>query len=165
MASLFYGLWRYSQELNLKQLLVARSKNDHNTVIYQADKIVNSLFSLDFSGMPIRWYAGVSAFQQGNFQQAKTNFLAAHQVHPFSHQVLNNLGATAWQLADTLESIRWYTRCLDIHPAFEDPRFNLAVIFSNQQKYSAAKDILQPIVYDTIRRREFLAEINRMKKQ
>lgn len=164
-ASLFYGVWRYNHELNLKQLLIARNQEEHTKVITQSEKIVNPWYTLDFSAMPIQWYTGVSAFQQGNFEKAKSHFIAAHAAHPYSHQVLNNLGSTFWQLGDPLESIRWFTKCLSMHPDFEEPRFNLAVIFANQQKYTASEEILQPVVYDTLRRREFLNEIQRMKNQ
>lgn len=163
ICSLGYGLWRYPQEIKIKKLLQARSQQDHTQVLKLKPHLSSSWYSVDFSGMPLAWYGGVAAYELQRYKEALDYFLKAHQAHPFAHQVLNNLGSTYWQLADTALAIQTYERCIALHPAFEEPRFNLAVILANSQNYQQAETILQPVTRDTFKKNDFLNRIEQLR--
>lgn len=165
LAAIVYGTWRYFHEVKLKQLLQARVNGDHAGVLSLLPATASPWYSLDFSATPLAWYGGVAAFELKQYPQALNYFQQAHQVHPYAHQVLNNLGSSYWQLGDTIQAIKWYERCLALHPAFEDPRFNLAVILAGRQEYQKAEKLLIPVTRDTIRKNEFLQIIQEQRNE
>lgn len=69
---------------------------------------------------------GMVTFGQGKFEDAQRWFtLAVHQI-PDDAELWNNLGASVFQSGKPQEAVPFFRKCLELDPANEDAKANLA---------------------------------------
>lgn len=141
--STWIGYSRLIAETRTKKTLIARSNQDWEGVISGIDRAISPFYQIDPTTAPLLWYRGVAHFSQNNINEALTDFLKAHDLHPNHIHVLNNLASCYETLGDHSEAITFYTKALAISPRFEETLINLSAVYYNTKQYKRAYEVIQ----------------------
>ena len=89
--------------------------------------------------IPLHWYQGIAYYMEGNYNEAKENFVLAYDINPYNFNVVNNLASTLVQLQEYEEAVPLYYEALKINPKFEEGMFNVAFSLFQLSDYDAAE--------------------------
>ena len=85
---------------------------------------------------------GESAFESGDFPEARRCFERASSMNPFMIEALVNLSAACWRLGETDDSLSALSRALEIDPNNPSVIINCSRMFKMLGRTEDAKDIL-----------------------
>lgn len=86
---------------------------------------------------------GLSAFDEGNIQNAFVQFQTAMQMDPYNKDVLNSLGLVYIQLEDYNRAAELFLRAVDRDEGFSDSYNNLGVAYIKMKQWDKAIKALQ----------------------
>ena len=119
-------------DFSLSAALLQDRKRNYNSMQRYLQKVNTSVFPLDATATPLKWYQGFAAFYLGNREKAFELFRDAEKENPNHLNVLNDLG-TAWNLSgDPATAEKYYRKALSIQPAYGDAIINLSIIYFNR---------------------------------
>ena len=85
---------------------------------------------------------GVSAIQEGNYDEAKRELELAIQREPLYFAAIGNLGVAYARAGDTPRAIACFQRATDLNPAYEQGHLNLGVLLAASGSLQAADEEL-----------------------
>jgi tetratricopeptide (TPR) repeat protein len=85
---------------------------------------------------------GVSAIQEGNYDEAKRELELALQREPLYFAAMGNLGVAYARIGDTAKAIAWFQRATDLNPEYEQGHLNLGVLLAASGSFQAADEEL-----------------------
>jgi Tetratricopeptide repeat len=86
---------------------------------------------------------GAAYLQEGRFEAARKQFLAALELAPGLVEAYNGVGVTFRMRDDLAEALRWYKRALAVDPDFGDAYYNMACVYALQGRRALALRYLQ----------------------
>jgi tetratricopeptide (TPR) repeat protein len=133
----------------------------HNQeVINYCNSARSFCYNIDPTSIPIEWYKGNANANLGNYAAAMEDFKSAFRVHPYNHNVLNDLGS-AYFMNNKIDSAKiCYMEAARINPSFDDPKLNLTAIFINEGRYKEAQKWNESVFHDSERRNYYRRLIN-----
>jgi tetratricopeptide (TPR) repeat protein len=87
----------------------------------------------------------------------------AYKQSPYNLHVINNLATTYEGLGNHEMAKKLFKETIQLSSFFEDPKFNLSVIYTNEYKFDDALLLMQSIKLDTTKRNTFIKIINNRK--
>ncbi|MDY0280962.1 MAG: O-antigen ligase family protein [Salinivirgaceae bacterium] len=110
-----------------------------NQVLVNAKLAQKPLKNLDPQANPIYSYEGLAYVNTGQFAKGITVLLKAHEQHPSNINVLNNLGAAYFKLADFDKALFYLEKSYHIFPSL-DAVTNLSAVYFKLGRYQEAYD-------------------------
>jgi tetratricopeptide (TPR) repeat protein len=86
---------------------------------------------------------GAAWLQEGNFESARKQFLAAIDVDAGLPEAYNGVGVTFRMRNDQEAALEWYKKSLAVNPDFGDAYYNMACVYALQGKKDLALRYLQ----------------------
>jgi hypothetical protein len=86
---------------------------------------------------------GAAWLQEGNFESARKQFLAAIDVDARLPEAYNGVGVTYRMRNDHDAALEWYKKSLSVNPDFGDAYYNMACVYALQGKKDLALRYLQ----------------------
>lgn len=136
--SLIICINRISGEKHTRFVIDAQHKGDWIKMKKEAEKALNTFYTMDPMSTPIYWYIGVADFSLKNFEEAKDDFLKAYSIHPNHIHVLNNLASSYEKTNNHSKAIKYYLKAIEISPLFLEARLNLCGAYFNSGDYENA---------------------------
>lgn len=154
---------RLDGEKNAYQMFQAFKKNDFERVIYYGKKSKSNFYSIDGTSIPLDWYIGMSEYYLKINNLGLKSLENAYKLSPFNLHVINNLATTYEGLGNHEMAKKMFLETIQLCSFFEDPKFNLSVIYTNEYKFNEALLLMHSIKLDTSKRNTFIKIINERK--
>ena len=136
--SVVVGYSRFKSEFSTKLAFKARANSNWGQVIEKINIAESSLYQLDPTSTPLRWYSGEAHFNLNNLNAALKDFLKAYNIHPYHIHVLNNLASTYVLMAQKEKAIKIYNEAIAINPLFGEAHLNKAIVYYNDDEIENA---------------------------
>lgn len=157
--NIFIGIHRIKGEFFTKKIYSYKQVQNWKKVIENSDKAYSAFYTLDPTSVPIHWYRGLANFHLKNYPASLEDLKKAYQLNPYNMHVLNNLGSSYEMTGMHEEAEKMYLEANRISPAFEDPKFNLAVLFYKAGNNENALKWVNAVENDSERKQQFLKAI------
>ena len=140
---LCFSYCKYHNDKQMTYVSNFKESEKWDKMLLHLDKLYfTSLFSLDNTSTPIKWYYGIYYYYQNDMNKAYDYFKEAYKINQFHLHVLNNL-ATCYAFKNNyFLAKKIYKKALNISSGFEEAALNLAIIHSAENKNEIALDIL-----------------------
>jgi O-antigen ligase len=135
--TVYLGIQRIMGEYFTVKMFSNERRNDDKVILY-GQKAENPFYRITPNTLPVAWFEGVAYYRKGDFPSALNRFRDALKVTPWEVRVLNDYGASLYNLQDTVNAKSVLRNTIDIDPFFDDARFNLAAILYFEGKKDSA---------------------------
>jgi len=165
LSGIFYhSIMSFRGEFFLKKMYVSRFEGNHTGVINYGNKAKSYYYNIDPTSIPISWYIGNAYARNREYSDALNSFKEAYTVHPYSQHVLSDLGS-AFNVQQLYDSAKiYYLKATEINPRYENPIFNLALIYYKEDNLEEAEKWNESLPQES-RRREQLRELINLRKK
>ena len=131
--------YRFHGDQATRQILTYRNSDQYGIIKQNFEKGNSIWYNVDPMVIPLHWYQGIAYYMEGNYNEAKENFVLAYDINPYNFNVVNNLASTLVQLQEYEEAVPLYYEALKINPKFEEGMFNVAFSLFQLSDYDAAE--------------------------
>lgn len=102
---------------------------------------------------------GFEMLAGGNVEDARTKFIRASEVDPSRAEPFNGVGVTFWARQKYTDALLWYKKALETNPDFGDSFYNMACIYSLENKRELALKYLRIALLNNYINKNDAAEI------
>lgn len=158
------GVMRYKAEVSCVKMLQAQVKSDWPTLLISSIGARNVFNTLTPAAVPVDFYRGLALYNLGEKEKALDAFMRAHTDHSYHFHTINNIGTIKVESGDFQEALPFFDEAIRINPRFEDALFNKAYCLSQLGEISQALQIVEDVPTESPRKREFILQLTKMKK-
>jgi len=140
---IYFSYNRYCSEIHVANAMQNKIIGNNDFVIKEISEAYDpDYYDIDNTSTPLLWYRGLAYFNLQRYDLAFQDFQQAYIVNPYHIHAINNF-ATCYGLNNEYDKAKkLYEKCNSISPRFEEAALNLALIYSNEQRYEESLDVL-----------------------
>ena len=158
------GVMRYKAEVSCVKMLRAQVKSDWPALLTSSIGAKNAFSTLTPAAVPVDFYRGLALYNLGDKEKALDAFMQAHTDHSYHFHTINNIGTIKVESGNFQEALPFFDEAIRINPRFEDALFNKAYCLSQLGEISEALQIVEKVPTESARKREFILQLTKMKK-
>lgn len=139
------GCYRFKGERNTFAMQQALRQSDWVSMERYCNKAISVFYTVDPLGMPLHWYWGKAAEQNGN-PWALSCLRKAYYYVPYCRENLNDLGLEEYYVAHNFPAAEFcFKEAIRISPGYLYSYFNLAYIYLDINKLNEAHMVADQI--------------------
>jgi O-antigen ligase len=138
---LFFAV-RFKSEINLFNLLKARSVQDYEIELKYAKLCRKFGLKYDLTTTPISFYEGEALVYQSKISEAIDKFKLAIQENPYHLYSYSNLGSCYFVLGQKATALKTWNDVLEFAPNFSEARVNKAIMYYQENNLPQAEQVL-----------------------
>jgi O-antigen ligase len=142
------GWYRVKGEIGIVKMFMAIQQSKAQQVFELAEESCNPFLEYSDVALPLCWYQGLSKLQTNQAKEAIPYLARAYQLNPWSFQVLNNYATALAMSGNNRDAIPLMEKVLEINPAYDDGKMNLAITYKEIGENDKAANMLARV--DTI---------------
>ncbi len=127
------------------------------------EKIHHDVYNITPVNFPVSYMSGKILMNQGSAQKARTKMEKALQIQPFDPRIWNDYGVLLAMQNNREESLEAFREAIALAPYYEDPKYNMAAIYTARSEYDRALEILSQVA-ESPRKNNFLNHLIRKRE-
>ncbi|MCB0686315.1 MAG: O-antigen ligase family protein [Saprospiraceae bacterium] len=158
--NIFIGIIMARGEFHTLKMLQAQKNGQWPIVEYESQKAYSAFYQITPIAIAVKWYEGLAAYHEGNFEKAKVLFQLAMKHTPYFLRLLNDYASCLVQTGDLEGAVDLYLQVMDINPKFEDGMFNLSYVYAQLGRFDKALEWVEMTKNDEQKKNEFIQQIH-----
>jgi O-antigen ligase len=142
------GWYRIQGEVATIKIFEATAENKPEAVQGWAAEAENPFYEYSDVVLPLCWYQGLALLRKNQPAAAIPHLERAFRLNPWSFQVVNNYATALAMSGQNQAAVPLMLKVLEINPAYEDGKMNLAITYQSLGQIDKAREMVQQV--DTI---------------